>query len=460
MARMNSGLILAGQTPDVIGALDRGAYAGQRANTIQQENELRQFIQEQGPAMFSGDVNALRQFAQFDPAGAFNMQSGFDDRAWNTELRDMERQRFGMEQQRFAAEMEPDEADFMAGVVRGALTFYNQGDMEGAAAWLEANGVDPAAVPPEALPALGAQLGIIDPMEVGPQQVEAQTPVAQIMQDYRNGLITKQQAQAQIAGEQPAPPGPQSAIAKLQQDLRNGLISQQEYEIELQRMQPSGTAIAVNPDGTFTINQGPGVTGANMTEGQSKDTVYATRARAALEGLDGEGGNPDALTNWGQRALGAVPADLGRYFQSPDYQVAEAQGQQFLSAILRKDTGAAITREEEIIYGDMFLPRPGDTPEVLAVKRDAREMAVLAIENGMPPQAILAQANALMAGGVDSQPGSPIGDDQPTTPDAPDFSMMSREELLAADISSMNAAEVTAYMDALAASNAALSGGQ
>jgi hypothetical protein len=97
---------------------------------------------------------------------------------------------------------------------------------------------------------------------------------------------------------------------------------------------------------------------------------------------------------------GRVPI-AGNYLKSTEFQQAEQAGKEFLQAILRKDTGAAITKEETAEYGTVYLPQPGDSPEVLMQKQTSRERAIRAIEAGLPPQAILALEKA----GVD--PGSP-----------------------------------------------------
>ena len=50
---------------------------------------------------------------------------------------------------------------------------------------------------------------------------------------------------------------------------------------------------------------------------------------------------------------------------------------------MRKDTGAAVTPQEFSMYGDIFLPKPGDGPEVVAQKRQARERAMEGIRSGL-----------------------------------------------------------------------------
>ena len=94
-----------------------------------------------------------------------------------------------------------------------------------------------------------------------------------------------------------------------------------------------------------------------FTEQQSKDIGYATRMRGTLEplvGLDNE------LTSITQKIIDQDPTGFVRgKFGRPEYQVAENLGQQFLTGILRKDTGAAIQAWENSLYGRAYLPQPG-----------------------------------------------------------------------------------------------------
>lgn len=166
---------------------------------------------------------------------------------------------------------------------------------------------------------------------------------------------------------------------------------------------PQGTSLQVDPTtGAVTFNQGAGV--KPLTEGQSKDTVFSTRAEGALPIIDQYG---DALTNLGESVAGQVPG-VGNYMKSPEFQQAEQAGKEFLQAILRKDTGAAITAEETSEYGSVYLPRPGDSPQLLEQKRVSRQRAIAAINAGLPPQAIIAREKALASvsksGGASGQP--------------------------------------------------------
>lgn len=156
---------------------------------------------------------------------------------------------------------------------------------------------------------------------------------------------------------------------------------------------------------------GPAGAGKPLTEGQSKDTVYFTRASGALDKLDE---NDEVLTSYWEDTANMGGA-LGRKMQSPEYQVAQTAGNEFLQAVLRKDTGAAITQDEQVLYGDTYIPRPGDSPERIAYKREARRRALAAMKAGMPPQAILAAERAMA--GPTAAPG--MGSPQPAQPSIP-----------------------------------------
>ena len=117
-----------------------------------------------------------------------------------------------------------------------------------------------------------------------------------------------------------------------------------------------------------------------LTEGQEKTVIYgnrASRAADALEQID------TALTSYGDSLGEGLPLGLGNQFVSGDYQRARQFANEFLSGILRKDTGAAITEEEMKTFGRTYLPQPGDSPEVVAQKRIARRQAVDDLRRGL-----------------------------------------------------------------------------
>lgn len=185
---------------------------------------------------------------------------------------------------------------------------------------------------------------------------------------------------------------------------------------------PSGMSVETMPDGTMRMIQGPGAgkPGGALTEGQSKDAVFSTRARGALPTIDEFG---EALTNPIAQGVSGLPG--GNYMVGENFQRAQQAGNEFLQAILRKDTGAAITSQEVAEYGSVYLPRPGDSPATLQQKQQSRQRALAAIEAGMPPAAILQQEQALIQSGTPGavqrrdENGVPVGgmSASPATPD-------------------------------------------
>jgi hypothetical protein len=164
-----------------------------------------------------------------------------------------------------------------------------------------------------------------------------------------------------------------------------------------------GMLIESDGQGGVRVVQGAAAAGAKpFTEAQSKDVVYTTRAKGALETLEPIA---DALTDRIAVAADWVPMGFGSGAQSDEYQIAKTAGDEFLQAILRKDTGAAITADEQALYGNTYLPRPGDSDARLAYKAEARRRAVAALEAGQSPAQIIASEKALA-----KKDGQPVGD--------------------------------------------------
>lgn len=230
------------------------------------------------------------------------------------------------------------------------------------------------------------------------------------------GLNDGQRAVIKSELEKMEPPEAQSARGKEMEDRRNGFLpaadsgfrpaSKEEaaqYGAPAGQFGPDGRFYPINPPSGMTVF-GPdgkpivqtGSSGARFTEGQSKDNVYSTKARGALPDVDAFG---DALAGWADTQLDKVPLDLGRYMQSEQYKLAQNAGMEFLAAVLRKETGAAVTPSEQEMYGRTYLPRPGDPVSLLKRKKEARARAVAAIEAGMSPEQILAQERALQESG-------------------------------------------------------------
>lgn len=122
--------------------------------------------------------------------------------------------------------------------------------------------------------------------------------------------------------------------------------------------------------------------GKALTEFQGKSTSFGMRADVASKVIDqvGQGGKvqPSLL----KRAAEAVPLvgeGLGmaaNQFQSPEQQQVEQAQRDFVNAVLRQESGAAISASEFDNARKQYFPQPGDSAEVVAQKQRNRESAI------------------------------------------------------------------------------------
>jgi hypothetical protein len=154
-----------------------------------------------------------------------------------------------------------------------------------------------------------------------------------------------------------------------------------------------GMSLTVAADGTVSLATGAAAKGPkSLTETESKSAIFATRAEGALGILDK---NDAVLTDRWARLAELDPTGFARTLQSDEFQSATQAADEFLQAILRKDSGAAITEEEQDSYGRTYIPQVGDGAALIAQKKQARARALAALEAGMPAAAILAKEAAL-----------------------------------------------------------------
>lgn len=109
-----------------------------------------------------------------------------------------------------------------------------------------------------------------------------------------------------------------------------------------------------------------------MTEVQGKSAMYGTRAAQSdkiLQGLE----DKISLTGLASaRALGAA----GNFLMSSDQQRVDQAQRDFVNAILRQESGAAISSSEFTNAQKQYFPQPGDTPQTIAQKRANRKIAI------------------------------------------------------------------------------------
>lgn len=211
---MDASIILGGQTPDILGAMDRGRAAAENQINLSRQNALAQLYKTQGAGILAGDQGALNALAGMDPSAAMAAQSN---------LLGMESTRLGMDQTRQQMAV-LDENNKRAAEEYARGLSKEQAAAE--AAEIEA-GVKQAlmAPTPEAFDALMVQIG--QPDMVG--QFE-----------NRDMLAGQFMSVAEIL-KMTEPPAPLSPEGKLAVDAQNGIV-------------PAGTV--ATPDTVINMGEG------------------------------------------------------------------------------------------------------------------------------------------------------------------------------------------------------------
>ena len=113
--------------------------------------------------------------------------------------------------------------------------------------------------------------------------------------------------------------------------------------------------------------------GLDATEGERKAAAFLIRALGANSSYENTGVGARSLP--GHLLRDSFP-NLENYFISGRRQRADSAQDEFIAASLRQDSGAAIPEEELERQRRIYFPMPGDGPEAIEQKRQARLRAI------------------------------------------------------------------------------------
>ena len=174
---------------------------------------------------------------------------------------------------------------------------------------------------------------------------------------------------------------------------------------------PAGYRLAANGQGLEYIPGGPADPNAAKkaapTEFQGKAAMFGDRAAEANNIISSlEGKYSPAMLN-AKTALGSVWGvgggleAAGNVMLPANAQKVEQAQRDFVNAVLRLESGAAIGKDEFDNAKKQYFPQPGDSAAVITQKRANRERAI----NGL-------KANARTSGATqNADPSQPAGDD-------------------------------------------------
>jgi hypothetical protein len=114
----------------------------------------------------------------------------------------------------------------------------------------------------------------------------------------------------------------------------------------------------------------------DLTEGEGTSTIYSGRMRQAqniLGLVEREG------TDFAQKIAQNIPL-VGNYLTTEEYKSYDQAKRNFVNAVLRRESGAAIAPSEFDSAEKQYFPQPGDTETIIAQKRANRELAIRLME--------------------------------------------------------------------------------
>jgi hypothetical protein len=113
------------------------------------------------------------------------------------------------------------------------------------------------------------------------------------------------------------------------------------------------------------------------TEAQGKDLTYANRADQAnvfIKNLESEVTKANPIQFSAERL--AEPTTIGNTFVSDTIRQVSQAERNFLTALLRRESGATISPSEFAVASKQYFPRPGDDQQTLKQKAQNRQTAI------------------------------------------------------------------------------------
>lgn len=171
-----------------------------------------------------------------------------------------------------------------------------------------------------------------------------------------------------------------AAADRLYRDQQHGelvrAMASNKGEALMQVQMPDGTIQYVPRSQAAGMQAPPRAGAGNATEGERGAAGYALRMNEATKLLDQF--ESQGRMSMGAQGVGAIPyvgSTLQRSTMTPQQQLYRQASMDWIRAKLRKESGASIGKEEEENEYRTYFPLPGEPPQVVAQKRQARAIA-------------------------------------------------------------------------------------
>ncbi len=201
---------------------------------------------------------------------------------------------------------------------------------------------------------------------------------------------------------------------------------------------PNGEIIFMTPQGIFqqppdgsapTPVQGGNIpiTGPKYSEDMRKAGGFAMRADAA-DKIVGDPKVTAAGESYGQNLMNAAPFGAGNYLTSDNFQSFDQAQRDFVNAVLRRESGAAISESEFQNARKQYLPQPGDGKVVLDQKAANRKLAIQSLQNSANPVPSMSGAPSNVQSAPATQQAPSGGDTPPPSYTGSNWKYMTPEQ--------------------------------
>lgn len=123
--------------------------------------------------------------------------------------------------------------------------------------------------------------------------------------------------------------------------------------------------------------------GGKLTEGEQRALSQVSRMNNAEAALKAKNYAPTGASGAAAQWSAEVPG-VGNLLTSKNFQSYQQSAREWISGLLRYDSGAAVPETEFARYFKTYFPQPGDSADVIAQKNASRIEAVQSMQMGLP----------------------------------------------------------------------------
>jgi hypothetical protein len=358
------------QQDQALGAMKMDEYR----RGLAEENVLRDLTKQSG-----GDMNQLSKLLY--GAGNYKQGMAIDKSIAERKKAEADLGKTGAETEKLKIEGLLKKTDF-AGQLLSAV--QDQPSYEQARSAMQANGLNVAQLPPQFDPAVVGRL-VQQSMSIK-EQLAAKHQALTFEETRRHNSVSEGLT---AQGQQITMRGQNMADARSREANQNtrGQIVETDNGFMLADPRAGTAAPLTGPDGKPLKGK---AANRQLTDSQAKANLFGSRMAEShriltdLEGKYSPMGVNAKMAASDVPLVGGAAGYAGNLMLSESGQQAEQAQRDFINAVLRRESGAVITKPEFANGQKQYFPQPGDGPQVLAQKKRNRELAIQGMAAEVP----------------------------------------------------------------------------